>query len=389
VFYYSPYAGRGELTKLIASAGGVELEFGAMPEDRKDLCASCGAVGTGIPVLTHGDLKMCQSQAIQTYIALIAPNFAGLPPQARGIDAMWGAHVEDMIADCGKTGIFGLLFGGDTANFKQDDLKAALEKWFGLFERLCPAEGFVNGQGIPTAADCCAVLLYFAAFPFWHFYANAGFDPAQYPKFKSLAGRAAASPVLRKYVETSTSLMGDPFTKYPITAVCVVGPNGKVCGDGAEQAPGCAGKVTFEQTDANTTKISWEISGAGKEGLHGFHVHEKADFSNGCASAGPHYNPFFKTHGAPGDEERHVGDLGNITVGADGKSSGSITDKLIKLSGPTSVIGRSVMVHADEDDLGKGDNSKAGEAGPPQNGFVSKVTGNAGARIACGEIKLA
>ena len=46
------------------------------------------------------------------------------------------------------------------------------------------------------------------------------------------------------------------------------------------------------------------------------------------------------------------------------------------------------MVHADPDDLGLGDNSKAAEAGPPQNGFVSKVTGNAGARIACGEIKL-
>ena len=44
------------------------------------------------------------------------------------------------------------------------------------------------------------------------------------------------------------------------------------------------------------------------------------------------------------------------------------------------------MVHADPDDLGKGDNSKAGEPGPPQNGCVSKVTGNAGARIACGEI---
>ena len=39
---------------------------------------------------------------------------------------------------------------------------------------------------------------------------------------------------------------------------------------------------------------------------------EKADFSNGCLSAGPHYNPHKKLHGAPWDEERHVGDLGNI-----------------------------------------------------------------------------
>ena len=39
-------------------------------------------------------------------------------------------------------------------------------------------------------------------------------------------------------------------------------------------------------------------------GLHGFHIHEFADFSNGCVSAGPHYNPFGATHGGPTDEVR-------------------------------------------------------------------------------------
>ena len=93
-------------------------------------------------------------------------------------------------------------------------------------------------------------------------------------------------------------------------------------------------------------------------------------------SAGPHYNPFGKNHGAPEDEERHVGDLGNIEAGADGVSEGTIVDRLIKLSGEYSVIGRSVMVHADVDDLGKGGHE------------LSLTTGNAGARIACGEIFL-
>ena len=63
-----------------------------------------------------------------------------------------------------------------------------------------------------------------------------------------------------------------------------------------------------------------------------------------------------------------------------------IIDRLVKLDGPYSVIGRSMMVHADPDDLGHGDNSLADVPGPPKNGFVSKVTGNAGARIACGKI---
>merc|ERR1719322_484558 len=31
------------------------------------------------------------------------------------------------------------------------------------------------------------------------------------------------------------------------------------------------------------------------------------------------------------------------------------------------------MIHAKEDDLGLGDNSKANEPGPPQDGFVSKI----------------
>ena len=100
--------------------------------------------------------------------------------------------------------------------------------------------------------------------------------------------------------------------------------------------------------------------------------------------AGPHFNPAGKTHGGPSDEERHAGDLGNITAGADGVATVSVTDTQIPLSGPNSILGRAVVVHELEDDLGRGDHSE-----PGTQGKTSKTTGNAGARQACGVIGMA
>lgn len=83
---------------------------------------------------------------------------------------------------------------------------------------------------------------------------------------------------------------------YPINAVCSVAANGKPC-EGEEQAPTCAGLVTFQQVSADKTVITWDLRNCGNEGPHGFHIHEFADFSNGCISAGPHFNPFCVCHG--------------------------------------------------------------------------------------------
>eukprot|EP01136_Pigoraptor_vietnamica_P006926 Opistho-1_new@40484 len=148
-----------------------------------------------------------------------------------------------------------------------------------------------------------------------------------------------------------------------VKAVCVLK------GDGA-----VTGTVTFTQEkEGGPTVIEGSIKGLAP-GQHGFHVHEFGDNTNGCTSAGPHFNPFGKTHGAPSDEVRHVGDLGNVTAGQDGVATFKLSDHLVSLSGQTSVIGRTMVIHEGVDDLGKGGHE------------LSPTTGNAGGRLACGVI---
>ena len=122
--------------------------------------------------------------------------------------------------------------------------------------------------------------------------------------------------------------------------------------------------------------VTGEVTGLGK-GSHGFHVHEFGDNTNGCISAGAHFNPYGKDHGAPDADVRHVGDLGNVEAGDDGTAKVKISDTVISLEGPDSIIGRTLVVHADPDDLGVGGHE------------LSKTTGNAGARVACGVIGIA
>lgn len=94
------------------------------------------------------------------------------------------------------------------------------------------------------------------------------------------------------------------------------------------------------------------------------------------------YKNDFGSNGIPAGLEKGCIFPGNVQIDSWGNSKGFLVDHLVKLDGPTSVLGRSVMVHEDPDDCGRGDNSQ-----PGVNGKTSLTTGNAGARIACGEIR--
>ena len=133
------------------------------------------------------------------------------------------------------------------------------------------------------------------------------------------------------------------------------------------------GYVKFSEIKNNNVKVEVNISGL-KKGKHGFHIHEKGNLLDKCMKCKSHYNPFNKNHGGRLDKERHVGDLGNIVANEKGIVKTTFEDKIIKLKGKYSIIGRSVVIHSGEDDLGKGDNKE------------SLITGNAGSRIDCAVI---
>lgn len=78
-------------------------------------------------------------------------------------------------------------------------------------------------------------------------------------------------------------------------------------------------------------------------------------------------NPHGKTHGAPSDEERHVGDLGNIETDAQGNSKGSVKDSFVKVIGPNSVVGvrQNDLPRKNSEDTDTGDSAPSSSTPAP------------------------
>ena len=139
------------------------------------------------------------------------------------------------------------------------------------------------------------------------------------------------------------------------------------------------GTITFEELEGDSVKVKYDVKGL-TDGKHGFHIHEYGDLSDGCMSACSHFNPFNKNHGGLKSKERHSGDLGNI-VSKNKISKGELIAGGLSLSKKkTNILGRMIIIHDKEDDLGKGVGELREE---------SLKTGNAGARVACGVIGIA
>lgn len=130
------------------------------------------------------------------------------------------------------------------------------------------------------------------------------------------------------------------------------------------------GTATFT-AEGDEVELKIDIAGA-TPGEHAVHIHEKGDCGAPDAmSAGEHWNPTNVAHGKWGEPPYHLGDIGNMKVGEDGRGSISLkTDQWTLGTGAMDdVVGHSIVVHAQPDD------------------FKTQPAGGAGARIACGVIR--
>lgn len=119
-------------------------------------------------------------------------------------------------------------------------------------------------------------------------------------------------------------------------------------------------------------RVIGEIHGLEPNSTHGFHIHEFGDCTAmDGTSAGGHFDPLDMPHAGPDDEVRHVGDLGNLEADENGTAKIDFVDSVISFEGVSSILGRGIIVHAEEDDL------------------ESQPTGDAGARLGCGVIGIA
>ena len=120
--------------------------------------------------------------------------------------------------------------------------------------------------------------------------------------------------------------------------------------------------------------IRVEVEAGGlRPGTYGAHIHAAGtcnppDF----ASAGPHWNPTGRQHGAENPQGKHLGDLPNLQVDAQGRGLLIFAVENASLYGGANPLldadGASIVIHARPDD------------------YRTDPSGNSGDRIACGVI---
>ena len=197
---YFPVAGRGELARLYAAAGGLDIV------DDSDVVLGGDYKKTTpfgfLPVLDHpeaGLVRLQESLAVERYIASLAPRFETLTPQQRAVDDQFACAKEDMMAvePCAAN-----------ATIARACVPALMERHLGILEGLVPENGFVHGLAFPTGADLVVLLVAEAGFPWGRAMRLAGYHEGwrgRFPKVHALAQRTAAVPEVAAYLGRSAT----------------------------------------------------------------------------------------------------------------------------------------------------------------------------------------
>lgn len=138
-----------------------------------------------------------------------------------------------------------------------------------------------------------------------------------------------------------------------------------IAGCGDDSGGGATASATFAgtngQTVAGTAKFTeagamvtmTATFTAGPAGVHGLHIHNVPMCGNEGMDAGPHWDDVDTSaagHGLPG--VGHLGDMGNITIAADGTGTFSFSHPEWTLGdgGVKDVVARGMIFHQNMDD---------------------------------------
>ena len=193
---YFPVAARGELTRLYAAVGGLDIV------DSVDVTGYQNNTLFGfLPALDHPEAGLSglqESLAIERYVAAIAPNFSGLTPAQRAIDDMFACAKEDLMV------VESCL---ENPSIARACVPNRMERYLSRLETLVPKAGFVNGLALPTGADLATLIIAKSGFPWGRAMLLAGYTdwPSRFPKVHALAERTARAPAVARYLATSTT----------------------------------------------------------------------------------------------------------------------------------------------------------------------------------------
>jgi len=223
VLNYFAICGRGEVARLICAAGEVAFEdklwdpafdeTGGWRQGYAAIGQASGFPGV-LPIMEHGELKLFQTTAIESYLASLSPKFAALSEAEKGKDMMFQLIKSDINGSTES-----LLF----KKIGPEDLVPVMDKWYGIIEGLLPEAGFVNGKAFPTPADLSVLVVAMGCMPFQAAPTIASCAPTKdkYPKMFRVAEAAAAYKPVADFLATtptsykSSTLKADPFGIMP------------------------------------------------------------------------------------------------------------------------------------------------------------------------------